>query len=448
MILSQIAKAYRNLENFKKAETMLKLALEKSEGMTDSSDTRRIRSGMTFDLVIAYVQQNKLLKASECLKGAIKDEPDVNDLCHQKLLISKNMMLAGIFNQTEYYELGKKCNELTFLAYFKIMEKDCLIHAMTLVQSLALSYFNEFNVESFKDCLDLVDNIFEKQRSNITAQEGQHAIYHETNILLSRTKYDIIQALISSSERECNKKLEQIQLTLTEGRINSLPSDAPKFVIETLLMHTQILLDGPSFDKSVTDEKLDLERTNRISLVLFNDYLINIYKKVLQLQYCSTDREKNKEKFALNNLKCEIVDFLENRATQEYKNHNLSSAKLLMRRAYLFKSIVDFLKFEVAKHVTEGVERIELKPNAVSNTKISDNDLILYIRQRCSSKSSNAKDSIIKQYEKTKHNIKLRNKLISEYKKELAAMIVAFGQNMQEDGTQLIDHISNELSIP
>lgn len=165
----------------------------------------------------------------------------------------------------------------------------------------------------------MLDKIFEGHHSDIVAQEGQHAIYHEINTLLSRTKYNIINAFISSSELECNEKLEKIHSTLTKERMSSLPSDGHKSCIDSLLMHVAILLEKPSSNGNVTNKILEEYST----LTQLNYDLMIIKIEILGYQCCSTTDEKNKNKNSLYEMKCKIVNSFEESAVEEYEKKTI-----------------------------------------------------------------------------------------------------------------------------
>lgn len=378
---------------------------------------------MRSNLGSAYTHTRNLSKAKMCYEEALKELIELR-MHYPHLIIAINMELANNESCLGYRELSKSRNELIFAKHFLIMQRNCPDLAVGLIDTIAKIYMEEFNVEAATDTLELRDKLFYDNRSYIIVRKGQLVVDREISILSIRIKYDICKAIISSSDQERIKKLEQFYSVLVNKRLNSLTANSSKPLQDSYLLHTTILLKNPPNDKIIPNEKAEttLKKIDSLDFILSIKYcLMTMNILVFKFQTSLPAEEKCKHKNELYKTRCNIVSIFQKLAEIEFLKKNFDLASLLMRRAYLCESLADLLQFRMRKKLLKiEIKGMEIERILFPIVKISDEDLIQYMRQRFNSKcSSSENNNVIRQYKKTKGDQKLIQKLISEYEKKV-----------------------------
>lgn len=454
----QASLAYRNLGEFQNVIKVLKFALEAAKKIKDTDIQNFKVCGIHCDIGIAYIQEDNFKIAEEHFQKVT-----TNPKASNYQIIGANFLIADVKFLQGYSATSKSHMELIFVKYFEDIIEHNPIMAFSLIEQLSHIYLDECDLEAARDALQLGSEVFKKYYSEFVVQEGQHVIYYKALLQDNISRYHLIEALIKPEEFFM-KDIERIYLSILEAQtFRDFLSYFSNKECKKLLLQAAVLTGKKN---EVTQPLLlDLKFTENYSLnnilQLVKRNIIEIKKEIFRFQMEPFLEEKKqsqskiqleilKHEKILHNLTKEIISFLENAAFYEFYNNNSKISKDLMKKAILYYSIVDFLEFQFEEELNKITQEIVATTDCpvgpsgqpivyidqviflaslwLDNFNINSQDLINYLNKKLYDQKFTqslvcSKNSIIKQYEASKDNKKLRKELIAEYEIKLQASI-------------------------
>jgi tetratricopeptide (TPR) repeat protein len=370
----QASLAYENLGKFNDVIQALELSLIKAKEILD----RKIRIAKIRDirlnLVLAYIQINKLVEATENLEPIIRTNQKI---AHDQV-IKTNFLQSNIDLLLGYNVLAQSFMELNFLkAFTQTLETNPRI-ALSSLNAMASRYLDERNIPHARDCINFAIEIFEKYRADLIAQYGQYMTYAKLILHNNLARYKMIEILSKPiSEPKRLEELKNNHTMLLEEKdyrdyLSSL--EDRKNSNKPLLM--SIILGNGTREEGFNLLRNKKQPVNKDCNKTLQEVKSSIYEikqlltqSVLKSQLNLQDAFIPYVQKKVDQLTDNIILTLYELSIQEFVSKNFNLAKELMKKTLLYQVLDHFIFFEIRKQIQESTIFFDNVDNAVAYIK-------------------------------------------------------------------------------